>query len=321
MAKKSHPRRGSLAYKPQKRVSRLHSGFGTVKDAGETKALGFVGYKAGMTRVLRIEDRKTSEAKGQEIADAVTVLECPPLRVYGARLYRQDLDGLSAYQDFLADDLHDELARTISLPEGSHDLADAEELVEDASEIRLLVHTQPYLTGIGKKKPEILELPLGGPVEEQFEHAQEKLGSELAVSEVFQDGQYLDAIGVTQGKGIQGAVKRHGVKPLGHKAQKVQRKAGNLGPWHPDHTSWRVPQAGQQGNVRRTEYNKRLLQIGEDTEKINPAGGFTGYGNVNNEYVLVKGSVPGPSKRLITLRSAIRKDKHPGKPQITYVDN
>lgn len=273
-----------------------------------------------MTRVLRIEDRQNSESKGQEVADAVTVLECPPLRVYGARLYQEDLDGKRVYKDVLADDIHTELERALDLPDSGHDIDEVEDHLDRIDSMKALVHTQPYETGIGQKKPQVFELPLGGGLQDQYEYLQENMGESISIADVHDNGEYLDVIGITKGKGIEGPVGRHGVKPLPRKTQKIQRKAGNLGPWHPDHTSWRVPQAGQQGNVRRTEHNKRLLKIGDDPEEVNPAGGFKNYGEVSNNYIVVKGSVPGPAQRLIMLRSAIRKDSYPENPEITHIE-
>ena len=46
--------------------------------------------------------------------------------------------------------------------------------------------------------------------------------------------------------------------------------------------------------------------IGDNTEGINPAAGFGNFGNVKNEFLLLAGSVPGPMKRLIGIRAAIR---------------
>jgi large subunit ribosomal protein L3 len=57
---------------------------------------------------------------------------------------------------------------------------------------------------------------------------------------------------------------------------------------------------------QRTEFNKRILKVGDKGEDVTPAGGFLGYGLVRNGYVLIQGSVPGPAKRLIKLRDAIR---------------
>jgi large subunit ribosomal protein L3 len=48
------------------------------------------------------------------------------------------------------------------------------------------------------------------------------------------------------------------------------------------------------------------MAIGTDGSEITPEGGFLGYGTVNNQYVLIKGSLPGPVKRLIRMKKASR---------------
>ena len=71
---------------------------------------------------------------------------------------------------------------------------------------------------------------------------------------------------------------------------------------------WTVAMAGQMGYHKRTEFNKKILKIGDvsEVDAVNPDGGFVKYGLVKNGYFMVKGSVPGPSKRLIVLRKATR---------------
>jgi large subunit ribosomal protein L3 len=69
---------------------------------------------------------------------------------------------------------------------------------------------------------------------------------------------------------------------------------------------WTVPTSGQMGYHQRTEYNKRVLKIGSDGEEVNPRGGFLHYGIVKNDFILLKGSTPGPQKRLTILRPSIR---------------
>ena len=64
------------------------------------------------------------------------------------------------------------------------------------------------------------------------------------------------------------------------------------------------------GYHQRTEFNKRILRIGQDGEEITPAGGFLHYGLVKNPYVLIKGSIPGPVKRLVRIRPAVRQGEH-----------
>lgn len=77
---------------------------------------------------------------------------------------------------------------------------------------------------------------------------------------------------------------------------------------------------GQTGYHQRTEFNKRILKIGSDGEEVTPEGGFINYGLVRGDYVLIKGSVPGPSKRLIRLRDPIRAKKADlGEPNILHI--
>ncbi|MFB6147677.1 MAG: 50S ribosomal protein L3, partial [Candidatus Nanohaloarchaea archaeon] len=80
------PRSGSLGYKPKVRAERIYPEIDTWEETGELKPLGFGGYKVGMTRVLMIDDTEGA-TQGQEKAEPVTILEAPPLRVYGARFY------------------------------------------------------------------------------------------------------------------------------------------------------------------------------------------------------------------------------------------
>ena len=70
-----------------------------------------------------------------------------------------------------------------------------------------------------------------------------------------------------------------------------------------------VPRAGQTGFHQRIEYNKRIMVM-SNTDKeefiINPDGGFKHFGNVNGDFIILRGSVPGTYKRLIKLRTQMR---------------
>ena len=62
---------------------------------------------------------------------------------------------------------------------------------------------------------------------------------------------------------------------------------------------------------KRIEYNKRIMVMsntGKEEFIINPDGGFKHFGNVNGDFIIVKGSVPGTYRRLIKLRKQIRKE-------------
>jgi large subunit ribosomal protein L3 len=139
---------------------------------------------------------------------------------------------------------------------------------------------------------------------------------------VFRAGEYADVSGVTKGKGTQGPVKRWGVqKRKGkHARQGWRRRIGNLGPWNPSRVRSTVPQQGQMGYHQRTELNKRLIDVAEEDPTVE--GGFINYGEVDGQYALVKGSVPGPKKRLVRLRPAVRPNDQPRlDPEVRYVSN
>jgi large subunit ribosomal protein L3 len=197
------------------------------------------------------------------------------------------------------------------------------DFTKDAEEIRVLAYTQPKLvTGTPKKTPEISELRIGGgSIEGQITYAKEILGKELKINDVVNEGDMLDIIAVTKGKGFQGAVKRWGVKLLTHKNSKHRRMIGTAGSWHPNWVQATVPQAGQMGYHQRTEYNKRVLKVGENGEEITPSGGFPHYGVIRNSYILIHGSIPGPAKRLIGMRDAVRYQRgvKVEKPEISYI--
>jgi len=265
-----------------------------------------------MTHIHVVDNRLKSPTKGEEILMPVTVIECPDLRVAGMRLYSSDVYGSSVLFDVFSDSLDDSLGRKIKLPKKlKNKISDAEKKLERASEVRLLVYTQPKLTLLGKKKSELFEVAIGGKsAKEQFDFAKETIGKSLSVGDVFKEGQFMDAHSVTTGKGWQGVVKRFGVKLKSHKAEKGRRRIGTLGPWTPKKTPWWVPMAGQTGYHTRTEYNKQLIKISAPKdEKITPRGGFLRYGEVKNGYMLVKGSLAGPKKRLIIFTPTSR--KHP----------
>ncbi|MGC8836215.1 MAG: 50S ribosomal protein L3, partial [Infirmifilum sp.] len=122
-------------------------------------------------------------------------------------------------------------------------------------------------------------------------------------------------------KGFQGVVKRYGVKemPRWHKHRKGHRRIGSVGPQGPS-IMFYTPFAGQTGFHQRTEYNKRIIKIGEVAkENINPAGGWPHYGLVRTKFILIEGSVPGAIKRLVKLRYPIRLLKPLEAPKVVYI--
>ncbi len=300
-----------MAFSPRKRArsETPHISSWAAVEGDDPKILGFAGYKVGMSHIMAVDYRKKSTTAGQEIRMPVTIVEIPPMKVIGARGYIQDTYGLRTLTEAWEKKIDKDLERTLPIPKGHNTKAAWKKMSDsDLEEVRLLVHTQPRMvTGIPKKRPEIMEMAVGGgSVDAQIEFAKEMMGKEFTMSDFTQDGEMLDAIAVTTGYGFQGHVKRWGVKLLTHKNSKHRRMIGNLGPFSPGYVVSTVPQAGQTGYHQRTEYNKRLLKIGDNPDEINPKGGFLNYGLIRGNYALLHGSLPGPSKRLIRFRKAVR---------------
>jgi len=328
MPQPERPRKGSLGFGPRSRAASETPRFGSwPDDDGQPGLQGFAGYKAGMSHVVMINDEPDSPQEGMEQTVPVTVLETPPMRVAALRAYEDTPYGARPLTEVWADEFHPELDRALDTPE-SHDADAAEEQIHDALEsgeladVRAITHTIPGdLDGVPKKRPDVMENRVGGgSIEERVDFGLEALDDgEYAVTDVFRAGEYADVAGVTKGKGTQGPVKRWGVqKRKGkHARQGWRRRIGNLGPWNPSRVRSTVPQQGQTGYHQRTELNKRLVDLDDEGHTVE--GGFVNYGEVEGSYALVKGSVPGPEKRLVRLRPAVRPNDQPRlDPEVRY---
>ena len=146
----------------------------------------------------------------------------------------------------------------------------------------------------------------GSDAKAKLDYAKQNLGKEIKIGDVFKGGEQVDIHAVTKGKGYQGPVKRFGIALRSHKSEKGVRGPANLGPWT-GNRSWTVAHAGQTGLHNRMQRNSWIIKIASP-EDINPKGGMRHYGLVKNQYILVKGSVQGTSKRLIRLTQASRPD-------------
>ncbi len=327
--KKHAPRHGSLAYLPRKRANSMK---GRVRhwfdNPDEISFLGFAGFKAGMTHITYIEDQKTSPYYGKELMKPITIIEVPPLILIGIRIYNEDDYGKFVIGEIFTNEFNSYITRKINIPDvEKYKFEDIKEKllkkINKTSEIRGIFQTQPYKTSLPRKKPDIIEIKVNStnnPVEE-FQFALDHLGNEIRARDILTEGELIDAIAVTKGKGFQGPVKRFGIKILTRKNNKIKRAVACIGPWHPARVLYTVPRPGQLGFHQRTEYHKRIMRIGENEEDINPKGGLIKYGRINGDYLLVLGSIPGPKKRLIRLRKTIRPQKSfiVKSPEITYI--
>ncbi|MFH1592560.1 MAG: 50S ribosomal protein L3 [Candidatus Woesearchaeota archaeon] len=302
MAKKHHPRRGSLQFWPRKRSKRSFARIRSWREQNGDGLQAFVGYKVGMTHVIAKDNSPHTMFKKDNIFVPVTIIECPPLKSLSLRFYQNSSDGSKLISEVFSKSLDKGIKKHIKFPKKEG------KIPENFEDVRLRVYTQPRLTGIGKKKPETLEIGIGGKdVQEKLKIAQELLEKEIKLGDVLKDKKLIDIHSITKGKGFQGTVKRFGVKIRQHKSEKTKRGAGTLGAWTPKKVLFSVPQAGRMGHHQRVEYNKLSLMTDSDPKKVNPKGGFLHYGLVKNDYIVLKGSVAGPAKKTIILTPAVRK--------------
>jgi large subunit ribosomal protein L3 len=263
-----------------------------------------------MTYALAIDTRQGSLTFGKEVVIPLTTLEAPPMLACTLRAYAKDYKGLRTFGEAWMEQVPKDFARIISVPEKfstEGGLKKIETGLDKIADIRLVMATQPRIAKHGLKAPDLVEVRVGGgSVKERFEFAKKLLGQEVKVSDFIKEGQVVDAIGITKGKGIQGPVKRWGIRRKIHKARKTVRQVGSIGGWTPHYVMYSVPRAGQMGFHQRTEYNKIVVKVGNNGADITPKGGFLRYGIINSDYVALKGSVPGTRNRLVLMRLAMR---------------
>ncbi len=318
--KRVNPRHGSMQFWPRKRATRAYARVRSLPIVTEVKPLVFAGYKVGMTHLIGIDSQKNSPTKGDKVSYPVTVIECPNIKLVSVRTYKANGYGSSVNQELFFK--HDkELIRKTKISSKISSLEDLDKLdLTDVLDITAVVRTQPIKTNLGKKTPDVFEMSFGGSNEEKINYIKNHLESGFSIKDAFSEGSVVDLRSVTKGKGFQGPVKRFGVSIRSHKSEKTIRAPGSLGPWKGQgHVMYRIAYAGQMGFHQRTQYNNQILMISDDLDKVNPKGGFVRFGNVKSQYLLIKGSVPGPSKRLIHLTAPLRTTKQPALPTIEYV--
>ncbi|MEM6261146.1 MAG: 50S ribosomal protein L3 [Bacteroidota bacterium] len=118
-------------------------------------------------------------------------------------------------------------------------------------------------------------------VEFEFEGDEKALGDEVNISDVFDEGDFVDIVGTSKGKGFQGVVKRHGFAGVGgrtHGQHNRERAPGSLGPGStPSRVFKRMRMAGQTGNQRVKVQNLQVLKIISEKNLL-----------------VVSGAIPGP---------------------------
>lgn len=116
-----------------------------------------------------------------------------------------------------------------------------------------------------------------------------EIGDKINVGS-FEAGEVVDVTGTSKGKGYQGVIKRHGQKigPKGH-GSGAHRIVGSMGPIAPNRIAPGKKMPGQMGGVTRTVQNLEIVAV-----------------DVENNALLISGSIPGPRKGLVIVKSAIK---------------
>src|SRR3989344_4451341 len=188
MPRTRRPRYASMQFWPRKRAQSEVASVRSWPATKESNVLGFAGYKVGMTHAMIVDNRKTTLTKGESIFCPITVIECPPLKTASIRFYNTIENRKQLVGEIFSMQLEKELERSMIVPKK---VSKKVEDIKDFDEVRLLVYTQPKATGIGKKKPDVFELGIGGKKEDQLRVAQEKLGKDITVKDVLKEGQQV----------------------------------------------------------------------------------------------------------------------------------
>jgi large subunit ribosomal protein L3e len=336
------PRRGSLGFLPRKRTKKHHGKIRKFpRDDPKKKPhlTAFMGYKAGMTHIVREPKRPGSKLHNKEIVEPVTIIETPPICIVGIAGYIETPRGIRTLSTVWAQNLSSRFLRRLyknwyrakkkafskyakkyADEKGKESIqAELNRMKKYCSVIRVIAHTQTDKLNLRLKKAHIFEVQVnGGSVNEKVDFAQGLLEKFVPVSTVFEQSEMIDIMGATKGKGTEGVTARWGTRRLPRKTHKGLRKVACIGAWHPANVRFSVPRAGQNGYHHRSEINKKIYRIGAagDTnsattefdltpKSITPMGGFHHYGIVTNDFLMIKGSCPGIRKRPLTIRKAL----------------
>jgi large subunit ribosomal protein L3 len=127
------------------------------------------------------------------------------------------------------------------------------------------------------------------------EAEQYEVGQELK-ADIFSEGQRIDVIGTSKGRGTAGVVKRHGfkIKRRTHGTHEAFRHAGAIGAGaYPGKVIKGMKMPGQLGNSRVTALNREIVRVDADRNLLFVRGGVPGH---NDGVVRVRVSVKAKAK-------------------------
>merc|ERR1711937_1124663 len=306
------PRHGSKGFLPKKR-SKRHRGkakaFPKDDPSKPVHLTCFMGYKAGMSHIVRELDRPGSKMNKKEIVEAVTIIETPPIMCIGVVGYIETPRGLRALKTVWAEHIGEEAKRrfyknwsqskkkafTKSCTKWADDLGkkeiekDLAQIKKYCTTVRVIVCTQMKILRRRQKKAHIMEVQLnGGSIAAKVQFARDHFEKEIPVGAVFAQDEMIDIIGVTKGHGFKGVTSRWHTKKLPRKTHKGLRKVACIGAWHPARVGFSVARAGQKGYHHRTEINKKIYRMGKG---VHQEGGKVVKNNASTEYDLTEKTI------------------------------
>ena len=296
------PRKGSLQFWPRKRAGKFLPRVNWSSINSKKTIKGFICYKAGMLSAWVKDNTPDSMTKGKNIIVPVTILECPPMKIFSVRFYKNG----NVKTEILAENIDKELKGKLKTPKKRMQSIDD---VQDYDDIKIVCYSQVKKTGL-KKTPDLSEIGLSGNIQEKINFVRENLGKEIGISDIFDKKDLVDVHGLTKGHGLSGPVKRFGITLKSHKSEKGRRRPGSLGPWHPARVTFRTAMAGQLGMFTRVTYNNSIIDLGKSENKFT---NLKNYGDINTDYLIVGGSVQGPAKRQLLLTAPLRATKKQAK--------
>merc|ERR1712150_421683 len=253
---------------------------------------GFVGFKAGMTHVIREVEKPGSKLHNKETSEPVTVIETPPMTVVGCSGYVKTPNGVKKLKTIWAKHVNDGFKKRVvrnwyktkktcafskiaSRYGSEKELEKMKELMKKyCTSIRAICHTQMVVNSkkrirsVQSKKDPIMEFQInGGTIAEKIDFVVSKFEQDVRIKDVFNLEEMIDVICITKGKGFKGVTSRWHTKKLPRKTHKGLRKVACIGAWHPARVAYSVARSGQKGYHHRCEINKKIYRIGQGIHK------------------------------------------------------
>uniref|UniRef100_A0A2I3G0I4 60S ribosomal protein L3 n=1 Tax=Nomascus leucogenys TaxID=61853 RepID=A0A2I3G0I4_NOMLE len=315
----SAPRHGSLGCLPQKRSGKHHGKVKSFPKDDPSKLVhhtAFLGYKAGMTNIVREVDRPGSKVKKKEVVEAVTIVETPPVVVVGTVGYVETPRGLQTFKTVFTEHISNACKRYFyknwhkskkkaftKYCKKCQDEDGKKQLEKDFSSMKryrqvicIIAYTQMCLLPLRQRKAHLTEIQVkGGTVAKKLDWAHERLEQQVPVKKVFGQDEMIDVIGLTKGNGYKGVTSRWHTKKLPRKTHRGLCKVACIGAQHPAPVAFPVARVWQKGYHHRTEINKKIYKIRQ--------GYFIK--DMTNDFVMLKDCVVDTKKQVLALHKSL----------------